>query len=73
MIKVEEIPAAVIHELTKPLTYPAGTRVQTIEAMRFIAALKAWPGMDHISGWQTIGGWRNARIILPITQEPTDE
>ena len=35
-----------------------------------LAMLRSWPGMDHISGWQTIGGWRNARIILPLTQEP---
>jgi hypothetical protein len=34
-----------------------------------LAMLKNWPGMDHISGWQTIGGWRNACIILPLTEK----
>ena len=68
-----EIPPEVLDAMEKPLTYPAGTRVRAINAMRLAAALAAWPGASlcPIPHWPGPGQEITQRqsIILPLPQE----
>ena len=59
----KQIPDAVVKALLQSLGDGWGIHAA------LAAALNAWPEAEHVSGWQTIGGWRNARLTLPLKKE----